>query len=337
MSRLLGVLGILCAVLLTGCESDLARRISAYEKTRDYEAAKALLEQTVQQQPQNAEAQYHLGRLYMREGRYEAGREALEASREASPRFGERIDYQIERYLRAEMADGSEALDDGRIRRAIRHFQAATQIQPDHATAHRALGHAFVQADQPTEAEAAYRQAHTLDADDVETLNNLAELAFQREDYEAAIEYSLQAVDPNAPEPDVIVRLAYAYVAQGELDEAEERFAQALSLQNSRALRRDYALVLFNRGKHREALEHLQALVDVEEPEPQLIRVLSESYYALENYERAVTWYRRLLDHAPDDRDALQNLVIAHEKLGQYDEAESYREQLQQVDEEAHE
>lgn len=67
------------------------------------------------------------------------------------------------------MTDGNEAPEADDIPHVIRHFRAATRIAPERAAAYRALGHAFVQADDPAEAETAYRQVHALEAGDIET------------------------------------------------------------------------------------------------------------------------------------------------------------------------
>lgn len=331
MFRPFWILGLLAALVL-GCESDLARRVSAYEKTRDYDAAKSLLQRTVQQQPRNAEAQYHLGRLQLRDGNYEAGRAALVASQEASPKFAERSTFLLEKYMRQEMAEGKQAFEAGQLDSAIQHFRWATQIQPAAPAAHRALGHARVEAGQATAAESAYRQALSLESDNVETLNNLAELTFRRDAYQKTVDYSLRALEvQEAPQRAIVERLAYAYVALGDFANAASHFEQALTLTNDLQVRTDYALVLFNQGKYQAARSRLEALTQQEQPAPKLVRALAETYYALNQYAQSITWYERLLERMPDDRNALQNLVIAYERTEQFEQAQAYREQLQQL------
>ena len=331
MFRPLWILGLLAALVL-GCESDLARRVSAYEKTRDYDTAKSLVQQAVQQQPRNAEAQYHLGRLQLRDGNYEEGRAALVASQEASPKFAERSTFLLEKYMRQEMTEGKQAYEAGRLDAAIQHFRWATQIQPAAPTAHRALGHALVEAGQATTAESAYRQALSLESDNVETLNNLAELTFRRGAYEKTVDYSLRALEvQEAPQREIVERLAYAYVAIGDFANAAPHFEQALTLTNDPQVRMDYALVLFNQEKYQAARPRLEALTQQEQPAPKLVRALAETYQALNQYTQSITWYERLLEQMPDDRDALQNLVIACERTEQFDQAKAYREQLRRL------
>jgi Flp pilus assembly protein TadD len=332
MDRLLGIISILVVFVLAGCESDLARRISAYEKARDHDAAKALLERTVQRQPRNAEAQYHLGRLHLRDGNYEAGRAALVASQEASPRFAERSEFLLEKYMRQEMAAGKQAFEGGQLDSAIQHFRWATQIQPAAPATHRALGHALVEAGQATAAESAYRQALSLEGDNVETLNNLAELTFRRDAYQKTVDYSLRALEgQEAPPQAVVERLAYAYVALGDFANAEPQFERALTLTDDLQVRTDYALVLFNQAKYQAARPRLEALTQQEQPAPKLVRALAETYYALQRYTESITWYERLLERVPDDRDALQNLAIAYERTEQFERAQAYREQLRRL------
>jgi tetratricopeptide (TPR) repeat protein len=333
MIRPLWIISALIALLLVGCESDLARRISAYEKTRDYDAAQALLERAVQQQPRNAEAQYYLGRLYLRDGNYEAGREALTASQEASPRFVKRSEFLLEKYMRQEMTAGMQAFEANQLDAAIQHFRWAAQIQPAAPATHRALGHALVESEQPTAAESAYRQALSLESDNVETLNNLAELTFRRGAYEQAVNYSRQALEvQDTPQREVVERLAYAYVALGDFASAEPHFQRVLTLTNDAQVRADYALVLFNQEKYQAARPRLEALAQREDAGSKIVRALAETYYALDRYMQSITWYERLLERVPDDRNALQNLVMAYERTEQFGDAQTYRDQLRRLE-----
>ena len=325
-------LTILCTSLLvgvlTGCESDLARKISAYESTRDYEAAKSLLQRTVQSDPENAEAQFLLGRLHLQEGSYQKGRQALEASREASPKYVERIDFLIEKNARERFLEGKEAMEAESFGQAVRHFQHMTQVQPSNALGHRMLGHALIQNGQKRDAESAYRKALNLEPENLETLNNLASLAFQRGAYQTSIEYALRALDGEVKEPQVIERLAYAYAQTGQPEKAEARFSQALERNPSAELRYDYALFLFNQERYQKALPLLQQLARGDNPEVVLVKALAETHYALANYQSALETYLRLHDRLPNDRGVLQNVVISYEKLEQYDKADAYRARL---------
>ena len=324
----------MCAALLvSACASDLARRVNEYEQVRDYEAAKSLLEKTVQQDPDNAEAQFLLGRLYMQQGSYVKGRKALVTSRELSPRWVEDIEFLIKKHEREEFISGTKALKADAFTEAVRHFRHATQIQPSNAAAHRSLGHALVQAERPRDAENAYRKALELQPTNLETLNNLSALLFEREAYRETIKRSLQALDRERQEPEVVKRLAYAYVNTGQLAKAEKRFNQALSLNPSSELQQDYALVLFNQDKFEQATPVFQKVSEREvsqdgQASTETLRALAECYYSLGKYQDAIRVLDKINGRVEGDRDILQKLAISHEKAGNQEKAKEYREKI---------
>lgn len=333
VSRLVSLLVLAAGLssIFWGCESDLARELSSYEKARDYDAAKDMLRQEIQQNPSNEAAHYHLGRILFREGSYEEGMSAFETSRDDSPRYEEEIEFQVEKYHREELIEGTDALEDGELEQAVSHFQAATKIKPNDARSHRGLGHTLVELERQDAAEEAYREAERIDPGHVETLNNLAHLTFNREAFEETIEYSREALDAGEPRLEVVKRLGYAHVQLGQLQEAEERLDQALGLGASPEVRRDYALILFNQEKYEAAVRELNTLTtEAGELDLELLRAQAESQFALESYEEAAQLNNQILERAEGDQDALQNLAILYDLLGEYDQAKGYREQLDQ-------
>lgn len=323
-------------ILVGGCESELARRVSKYEKTRDYQSAKQLLQRTVRKDPDNAEAQFLLGRLLMRQGAYKEGAEAFKKSREASARFVERIDFLKEKHAREEFKKGKKAHDSGSFGDAVRHFRSVTHIQPSNATAFRALGLALVQADRAKEARVAYKKALDLEPS-AEVLNNLAALAFQREAYSEAIKYSRRALElMNESENEhseqakakVVKRLAYAHLRTDQFSKASERFDEALRIAPSKKVRRDYAFALYNRKKYEEALPHLKKLASGKKFSSAVLHALGDTHLALDQHQKAKTTYLRIHEQRPKDEDALQSLIIAYKELGQEEKSKKYVSQL---------
>lgn len=333
------LLAIAILLLVGGCESDLARQVSKYEKTRDYESARQLLQRTVRNNPGNAEAQFLLGRLHMRQGNYEEGVSALEKSRDASARYVEQIEFLKEKYAHEEFRQGKEAIESGSHPDAIRHFRNVTRIQPSNAVAFRALGHARVQAERSDAAETAYMRAVKLEPD-IETLNNLSDLTFKRGAYAKTIEYSQQALellnqseDQAAQEirAEVVKRLAYAYLRADQFSEARKRFDEALQLSPSPELRRDYAFALYNNGEYKAALPHLQQLSTNEKSTDTVLHALGETYLSLGRNEDAAKVYLRLHERSPDDEDALQSLIATYQRLGQDGKAKEYYGKLEKI------
>lgn len=334
---------LLCVLLASGglnlaCESDLARRISKYEQTRDYESASQLLQRTTRNEPENAEAHFLLGRVQLKQGAYQDAVAALETSKELSPRFEEQIEFLREKYGRDEFQKGTEDSESGSYRAATQHYQSATLLLPSSAPAHQALGHALVQTDQPEKAERAYSDALELDPT-AETLNNLAALAFQREAYSKTVRYSQRALELDSDKarqsrPEVVERLAYAHLELDQFSAARERFRQALKLAPSNKLRRDFALALHKNGAFDGARSQLERLVAAENPDRSVLHLLGDTYLSLRQYQAAVETYLRLHQRFPEDEDALQSLIIAYRNLDRTEEAQKYTDQLKTITDE---
>lgn len=317
---------------LAACESDLARRVSKYEQTRDYESAAQLLQQSTRKNPEDAEAHFLLGRVQMQRGEYEAAVKALEASAELSPRFEEQIEFLRQKNGREEFREGKDARQSGAYESAIQHYQNATLLLPEAPAAYRALGHAFVETDQPAKAETAYQRALDLEPS-AEALNNLASLAFQREAYSETVQYSRRALDLDTDaarevRPEVTKRLAYAHLQLGDFAAARERFREALSLAPSAELRRDFAFALYQQGEYDESRSQLEQLAAAEKLDNPGLHVLGDVYLSLGRHQEAAETYLRLREQSPTDEDALQGLVIAYKNLDREKEAQKYIEQL---------
>jgi len=331
---------LLCVLLASGgfnlaCESDLARRISKYEQTRDYESATQLLQRTTRNEPENAEAHFLLGRVQLQQGAYQDAVAALETSKELSPRFEEQIEFLREKYGRNEFQKGTEDSESGSYRAATQHYQSATLLLPSSAPAHQALGHALVQTDQSKKAERAYSDALELEPT-AETLNNLAALAFQREAYSETVRYSQQALELDSDEarqsrPEVVKRLAYAHLQLDQFSAARERFRQALKLTPSQEVRRDFAFALHKNGAYDEARAQLERLAAAESPDGAVLHLLGDTYLSLSRHQDAVETYLRLHQRSPEDEDALQSLIIAYRNLDRTEKAQEYTEQLRNL------
>ncbi|QXD15907.1 tetratricopeptide repeat protein [Rhodocaloribacter litoris] len=325
---------LLMLFCLLGCESNLARRVSQYEQVRDDEGARRYLEQVVRANPAQAEAWFLLGRLYLRQEAFTEGRKALLAAREASPRFEEQAAYLLELNFRREYQAGVTALENGMFPEAVEHLQHAVALQPEHAVAHRTLGHAYLALEDAARAADAYGRALALDPRDIQTLNNLAQLAYDRRDFGQAIRFSRDALQylgdkgPPGMRAQIMERLAYALAQHGRLEEAGNVFSHLALLKNTPEIVRNRALVLFNQQNYALALPHLERALQHQPDDLEILRALGETYYHLEQVEHMIETYEKVLAVAPGDPDALASLVVGYERLGQDERAEAYRRQL---------
>jgi tetratricopeptide (TPR) repeat protein len=121
--------------------------------------------------------------------------------------------------------------------------------------------------------------------------------------------------------------LARIGMARKVFDDAELLLSAVLELApDYRAARREYAEVLIELHKHRQARQELNQLLK-EEPENRLHKtLLATAHVGLGEHERAVALYRDLLQGTPQDAELHLSIAHALKTLGRRQEAiESYR------------
>lgn len=300
----------------------MVRRFDHYESVKNYAAAKRYLEGEVQKRPHDGQAYFFLVKACLEERDYQGLHKAFQDSQQFSnKRYQSQIDTLIQQYYREDLRAGVKALERQHFKKASKRLKYATEIIPGEAAPYRLLGYAYAQQGEYAKAESAYRRALALKSTDWETRNDLAELAIRRGNYEDAIEH-LEAVPPDRRSSEALKRFAYAYSALGDHDKAKEFLRPGT---------RDYAVMLFNQGKYEKALTPLKKLGTSQPNDPEILRVLAETYLTLGDFANVIVAYRQVLDRFPRDRDALTSLVLAHEKLGQKEEAAAYRERLNRL------
>lgn len=325
-------LALLAVTVLMGCDSALMREVSYYERLGQPEQARNVAARTVQSQPANSEAHFLLGRAHLALGDYEAARASFDQANARTARFTERITFLLQSAYREAMTEGATAYQAGDFPAASEHFRSATRIAPDALDAHRAFGHALVQAGDLATAVTAYEAALLLAPEDFEILNNLAELTTLLAEYPRAIAYAerVYTLDP-AFRPG-LRRLAFVEERLGQLDPAESHYRLLVDGGHTQADARNFAFLLYNKQKYAEALPHLQLLAETGQPDASVLRLLTEVYLALEDYPRAAETGILLHERIPDDRDIVSNLIRAYERMGDQVQVEHYRAQLARME-----
>jgi tetratricopeptide (TPR) repeat protein len=326
---------ILCllftSTFLLGCESELRRQVADLERTRNTDGAVALLERTVNRDPGHAEAQFLLGKYRFEAGDFTEGQEAFAASLEQTRRFEEQIAFTREKYFRERYDTGVRAIESERPARAIGALEDARTIKPEEFDVHRTLGHAHMQAEAFGEAEQAYNAALQRAPEDLETLANLGEVQYRRGAYASALthtETGLGALDDEAHplRADFLRRKANSHLQLEQEEQAEAAFRALVELEGGAVNRRDYARTLFNQRKYDAALTQLRRIgADDEE----YLRMVAEARYHTNDYDGMIETYERLLATQPNDEEALRNLIIGYEMVGDEQQAASFRERLQ--------
>jgi tetratricopeptide (TPR) repeat protein len=154
---------------------------------------------------------------------------------------------------------------------AKEHFEKAIKIKPS-AAAYAYLGVADEKTGDRKGAEAAYKQALSLDPGLADAAQNLAALYLDdppRPDEAIGV---LKGAIAKTPEPRLYQNLGYAYGLKGEIEAASKAYEAALAKGEDAQTRFAYGTLLFEHKQPEKAAEHLKkALAGVKDDAPLLV------------------------------------------------------------------
>ncbi len=322
--------------LLAGssCESGLVRQVHYYEEIGDVAAREAYLRAELQRKPDNAEAWFYLGKTLLRKAAYPEARAAFRSASAQTARYDELISYELEATYRSVMEAGIQSMASADHAGAAIAFEHATQLQPAYNAGYRMLGHALAKAERIEDASIAYAEAVKLDNEDFESWNNLSEISFQQQSFDDALAHGQHAHALRPENLPVRRRLARAHLELGQADEAIEGYRELYEMSSMREDLESFAFALFNLRRFNDAIPLLEQLTQNASADVETLRTLSEAYSGAGSYDRVILVSHQIIEAKPEDRGAIGNLVTAYEKLGQFDEAQTWQARLAELGEE---
>jgi tetratricopeptide (TPR) repeat protein/peroxiredoxin len=166
---------------------------------------------------------------------------------------------------------------EGRTAEAVRFFQKALSLSPDHLVALNNLGSAYRQQKSWDEALHTYEHALQLSPDDAEANYGLGMVFAQRDDTAQAFEHLQKALKARAAYPEALNNLGILYLRSRRRDEAVARFIESIRVapefdQAYLNLARVHAL----EGNRDKARSVLQDLLKHHPDHPTALKMLSE-------------------------------------------------------------
>ena len=211
-------------------------------------------QQVINAKPQEPEAFYNLGTLYLRRNNFPEARRYLEQTVQLRSNYPEAWNNL-----------GMIAAQEGHADDAVRNFQQALQQRPDYATALLNLGGLYRRQGNFAEAEKLLRRALELEPDNPEVNYAMGMLYARQEQLPSALQYLQRAVALRPDYPDALNNLGVLFVRQQRYAEAEEQLKTCIRVapnfdQGYLNLARLYA----DMQDTQKARETLQALLKVQ-------------------------------------------------------------------------
>ena len=206
--------------------------------------------QAISVNPDDAEAYYNLGTLYLRRNNFSEARRYLEGTVKLRPNYPEA-------WNNLGMLDAQEGQTD----QAIRKFQQSLQLRPDYAVALVNLGNLYRRQRSFDEAERLLGRALEIEPEDPEVNYSLGMLYAQQDEVPRASQYLEKAVSLRPDYPDALNNLGVLFVREQHYSEAEDKFKTCIQAapnfdQAYLNLARLY-VTLNDRQKAREVLQML--------------------------------------------------------------------------------
>lgn len=229
--------------------NDFTYGVALFQRGYLYEAAESF-KQVIAAKPQEPEAYYNLGTLYLRKNDFDQARQYLEQTVKLRPTHAEAWNNL-----------GMLAAQTGQVEEAVRDFQQSLSIKPNYATALLNLGNLYRRAHNFSEAEDLLGRALEAEPDNPEANYNLGMLYAQQNQFSKASEYFERALALRPDYPDALNNLGVLLVRQGHYAEAQEKFARCIRVapnldQGYLNLARLYA-VMNDKEKARSVLQDL--------------------------------------------------------------------------------
>ncbi|HEX4950674.1 MAG TPA: tetratricopeptide repeat protein [Blastocatellia bacterium] len=210
----------------------------------------------------------------------------------------------------------------------LKEFADSPELKQVSAKAHTLRGEISFAANQPTEAEAAFRRALELESNHKRAQAGLAQVFLANNKIAEAIAAAKAAIVAGDDSALIYSALGHAQLRNKQNDEALTNLTEALKREpnNVQALR-DRAEVYLARNDVTRAAADLQALLAVEKSTPTQLR-LAALYRANKQYGEATKLYQQIADAEPTNQEARTALAEILIESGQAENAVAQLEAL---------
>jgi tetratricopeptide (TPR) repeat protein len=222
--------------------------------------------------------------------------------------------------------------DEQGLKQAIKYFERAIQLAPDHAAAYAGLSRAwllqglsvtadFKEAESP--ARTAALKAIELDAQLAEAHISLGDIKQQYDwDWAGGEEEARRALELDPGGLNSHLYYGYLLMHLGRLDEAIREGQIAVQLDPvSSGTRQALGRFLYRAHRYEEALPHLQRAVELE---PRSVRAnyrLGELYAQMDRYEEAIAAYERTMEAMPKGGNPQAAIARVYALMGKHQKA----------------
>jgi tetratricopeptide (TPR) repeat protein/peroxiredoxin len=197
---------------------------SVFFQREYFDQAEVWFRLALRDDPSSAEALYGLGSVYLKQNKRAEARDSFEQATKLQANYPETLPNAWNNL-------GLIATQEGHTEEAIRDFQEALRVSPDHLIALDNLGNAYRQLKQWDEAYKALQRALAVSPQDPEANYSVGMVYAQTNDNEHAYEYLQKALKLRPGYPEALNNLGVLYLRTGRRDEAVASFEECIRVE----------------------------------------------------------------------------------------------------------
>ena len=183
----------------------------------------------------------------------------------------------------------------------ISSFQEAVELDPKNESYRLHLGMAYFLNGNLVNAENEFKKTLELNKDSKDAYRQLGRLYMRKGEWELAVtNFQEDLKRPGTPQPQRVYNwLALSFYNQGNFDEAERYWEQAIDLKDNAAIRLNLALAYKDQARFDLALKSLQQAIVLQPKFPQAHFEMSQLYILEKKMDLAVEHFKTVIRQAP--------------------------------------
>jgi len=303
----------------------LARRYremaGAFNRDDYLDRAIAEYKQAMEADPDSLFLRIELAELYARVSRVaDAVREAEDVLK-IDPDYPDAHRVLARIYWHALGENLSEQATKESLGKAIEHLEALVRVDSGDLDSALELGKLYKATNQPAKAEELFKKLLNDDPTSRSALANLAQLYFDRGDYDQAVDL-LQKIPESTMDPSLLGMLGYGYLQTHDFDKAIAAYEKGLALDPVNLdLRRVYAEGLVTSGKTAAARAELEKILRLEPQDGATYLRLAQVDRQEGRFEQARQELERARTLMPDNSEVIYQQALLEDLLGNQDKA----------------
>lgn len=192
------------------------------------------------------------------------------------------------------------------------------KLRENYLDAYKNLGVVYLKSKEPLMAFELAKKALELEQNDYLFYYMAGTALLAEKRFEQCVEYLEKAKALNPEHAQIYNNLGTAYLTIGDYARAYETYVKASEINPRNSMTfYNIASILQIQGKHKEACEFFEKAYNIEGLEHYLVS-LALSEFKSEQYDAAVTHYKKLISQHPEKNNFRYNLACCYEKMGEY-------------------